>query len=322
MSRHLRIIYMGTPEFAVVPLKAILTQGYEVVAVITAPDKPAGRGRQLRPSAVKQFAIEQGLKVLQPTQLKNPEFLEELASLQANLQVVVAFRMLPEVVWSMPEFGTFNLHASLLPQYRGAAPINWAIINGEQHTGVSTFMLSHEIDTGKILFRESEPILPEDTAGSLHDRLAVKGSELVLKTLHSIENESYSLIEQDQLIAEEKELKKAPKIFREDCIIDWGNSAEKIHNLIRGLSPYPAAGSMLTSPSGALTSLRIFRTTLAGENDQSDPGHVYTDQKSFLKVKALDGYLNIEELQAEGKKRLSVTEFLRGFRMEGEWRMR
>src|SRR5471030_1888958 len=236
----MRIVFMGTPEFAVASLDALVKAGLEVVGVITAPDKPAGRGQKLSESAVKQYAVANGLKVLQPEKLKNPEFLEELKSLKADLQVVVAFRMLPEVVWNMPPRGTLNLHASLLPQYRGAAPINWAIINGEKESGVTTFFLKHEIDTGDILFTEKVTLNGHETAGELHDRLMNKGAGLLVKTVKGVESGRYSEHPQSQLI-EGAELKHAPKIFKEDCLIDWNNTAENIYNKIRGLSPSPTA---------------------------------------------------------------------------------
>src|SRR5690606_1319217 len=240
MNRELRIVFMGTPDFAVETLKYILDNNYNVVGVVTAPDRPAGRGRKLQQSAVKKFATEKGLEVLQPTNLKEEEFIKSLGALQANLQVVVAFRMLPKVVWGMPQFGTFNLHASLLPSYRGAAPINWAIINGEKETGVTTFFLNHDIDTGDIIFQEREPIHEDDTAGTLYERLIHKGADLVLKTVRMIAEGKHTTQKQPQV-----ELKNAPKIFKEDCKINWNMPAEAVINFIRGLSPYPAAWTIL-----------------------------------------------------------------------------
>jgi len=321
MERELRIVYMGTPEFAVAPLEAILSHGYRVVAVVTAPDKPAGRGRILRQSAVGEFAASHQIPLLKPANLKDPGFISELAGLNANLQVVVAFRMLPEAVWRMPEYGTFNLHASLLPQYRGAAPINWAIINGETETGVTTFMLSHEIDTGQIMFREKCPILPEDDVEALHNRLMQTGSQLVLKTLESVRRNDYHLLRQEELIDAEASLKTAPKLFKEDCLIRWDQPVKNIHNRIRGLSPVPAAYTCLHSPEGEAFSLKLFRSQICSSDLPGEPGSIDTDGRSYLSVKGADGCLSILELQLEGKKRLPVVEFLRGFRLESSWKM-
>jgi len=321
MNRQLRIVYMGTPEFAVSPLKAILSHGYDVVAVVTAPDKPAGRGLTIRQSPVKEFAIRNSLTVFQPFDLKDPAFIQELDSYGANLQVVVAFRMLPEIIWSMPEYGTFNLHASLLPQYRGAAPINWALINGEKETGLTTFLLTHEIDTGNILFQERCPIYPDDDAGKLHDRLARAGEGLVIKTIEAIRQNSVNPVSQDSLIEPELKLLKAPKLFKQDCRIHWGNTTESIYNLIRGLSPAPAAFTSLLSPEGGLYNLKIFRTGIDYSEADLPAGAIHTDGRHFLKVRTADGWLDILELQAEGKKRLLVVEFLRGFRMDDQWKM-
>jgi len=284
---------MGTPEFAVPSLNILVENGYDVVAVITAPDKASGRGLQLQPSDVKVAAEKHGLKVLQPTNLKAPEFIEELKSLNANLQVVVAFRMLPEVVWSMPEIGTFNLHASLLPQYRGAAPINWAIINGEKETGVTTFFLKHEIDTGSILFQEKETITPDDDAGTLYNRMMNKGAKLVLKTVQAIESGNYTATPQK----EGGEIKHAPKIFRETCMIDWNKKSEEIVNFVRGLSPYPGAWSTINNKT-----YKIFKVSIA-------------QSKTDLSMKTADGYVSIEELQPEGKKRMKAADFLRGYKL-------
>lgn len=282
----LRIVFMGTPEFAVPSLEILVQNRYDVAAVITAPDKPSGRGLQLVPSDVKVAAEKLGLKILQPTNLKAPEFIEELKSLNANLQIVVAFRMLPEMVWSMPSIGTFNLHASLLPQYRGAAPINWAIINGEKETGATTFFLKHEIDTGSILFQEKEPILPDDDTGSLYARLMVKGAALVLKTVKAIEAGDYKAVPQN----EKQELKHAPKVYRTE--IDWDQPSEKIINLVRGLSPFPGTWASINGKN-----YKIFKLS-NGEGE--------------LKMKTADGFVSIEELQPEGKKRMKATDFLRG----------
>lgn len=305
---NLRIVFMGTPEFAVPSLQVLVKNDYNVVAVITAPDKPQGRGKKVLPSPVKKFAMEKGIPVLQPTNLKNPEFLEQLHAYQADLQVVVAFRMLPEAVWAMPSKGTFNLHASLLPQYRGAAPINWAIINGETETGVTTFMIRHEIDTGNILFQEKEPIFPEDTAGTLYERLMQKGSQLVLKTVDAIASGNYQLIPQPEI----ENVKTAPKIQRETCQINWNQPAEQVRNFIRGLSSYPAAWTTFKTEAGE-KNCKIYAVRHTGLQDGSlKPGEVKTDNKSYIYVQTEDFLLSLEELQLEGKKRLFVQDFLRG----------
>ncbi|WP_262506079.1 methionyl-tRNA formyltransferase [Runella limosa] len=299
----LRIIFMGTPEFAVSSLQKLVESGCNVVAVVTAPDKPAGRGLQLTPSPVKHYAVAQGIPVLQPEKLKNPAFLEELRSYQADLQVVVAFRMLPEVVWNMPPKGTFNLHASLLPQFRGAAPINWAIINGETETGVTTFFLEHEIDTGNIIFQETEPIHYEDNVGSLYERLMHKGAELVVRTVNAVEAGNYPQLPQSQ----SEVLKAAPKIFKETCEINWNQSTEAVRNFIRGLSPYPAAWTTL---NGKLC--KIYKSSVATQIPTDNGSHLFTDNKHLLLFKTADGWLSIDELQLEGKKRMGIEEFLRG----------
>lgn len=297
---------MGTPEFAVPSLEVLVDNGYEVVGVVTAPDKPSGRGLQMMPSDVAVAAQRLSLKILRPSSLKSPDFIEELKSLNANLQVVVAFRMLPEVVWRMPDVGTFNLHASLLPQYRGAAPINWAIINGEKETGVTTFFLKHEIDTGSILFQEKEPIAPEDDAGALYGRLMTKGAQLVLKTVRAIESGDYRPIAQH----EAGELKHAPKLFRETCEIDWNKRSVEIVNLVRGLSPYPAAWTTLAGKT-----YKVFKTSTANKKPAT-PGTIDTDNKTYLHVRASDGWVSIEEIQPEGKKRMKAADFLRGYKFQ------
>lgn len=318
---HLRIIFMGTPEFAVPSLNILYESGYDIVAVVTAPDKPAGRGMQLTQSAIKKYASEKNLKILQPEKLKNPAFIEELKSLNADVQVVVAFRMLPEVVWNMPPMGTINLHASLLPQYRGAAPINWAIINGEKETGVTTFKLQHEIDTGNILLQEKMDISDDETAGTLHDKMMITGGELLLKTINQLEEGS--LKEVDQLSAPDSYrdklqlpitigtaiLRHAPKIFTETCEIDWNKSAEEIYNLIRGLSPYPAAFTFLQGKK-----LKILSSEKEINNEMNEPGKISTDHKTFLKMAARDGLISLKEIQLEGKKRMKIDDFLRGWR--------
>lgn len=313
-----RIIFMGTPEFAVASLDAILTAGYHVVAVITAPDKPAGRGMQLTVSAVKKYALEKGLKILQPEKLKNPEFLEELRSLAADLQIVVAFRMLPEVVWNMPPMGTVNLHGSLLPQYRGAAPINWAVINGDTETGVTTFKLQQDIDTGSILLQDRFPIGPSETAGEVHDRMKEIGARLLVRTIAGLVAGTLTATPQENPAG----LRHAPKIFTETCRIDWARTTDEIYNLIRGLSPFPAA---FTTLDGKL--LKIYRsekektsttpTTPAAPQSAvipPAPGTMETDQKSYLRFATADGYIRVTELQLEGKKKMNVADFLRGYK--------
>ena len=302
----MRIVFMGTPQFAVTSLDALITAGCDVVAVVTAPDKPAGRGQKLSISAVKQYAIANGIKVLQPEKLKNPEFLEELSILHADLQVVVAFRMLPEVVWAMPPKGTINLHASLLPQYRGAAPINWVIINGELESGVTTFFLKQEIDTGDILFTEKVTLTGHETAGELHDRLMHKGAGLLVKTVKGVQSGRYNEHPQSQLM-DGVELKQAPKIFKEDCLIDWNLPAENIYNKIRGLSPLPTAYTLLNEKI-----LKIFRAEYDLTQPAIQPGTFLTDNKTYLKFAAKDGFISLKEVQLEGKKSMGVGEFLRG----------
>jgi len=296
---------MGTPDFAVPSLEILVQNQYQVVAVITSPDKPAGRGLKLSTSPVKDVALSHGIPVLQPEKLKAPAFLDELRSYQADLQIIVAFRMLPEVVWSMPRLGSFNLHASLLPQYRGAAPINWAIIRGEKETGLTTFFLQHEIDTGHIIFQEREPIYDHDNAGSLYERLMRKGAELVLRTVRAIEKNDYPQIPQNL----SEPIKTAPKIFKEDCEINWNQPARSIHNFVRGLSPYPTAWTML---KGKIC--KIYQTSMVDAALEADvaTGDYWTDNKKVLWIKAQDKPVMIEELQMEGKKKMAITEFLRG----------
>lgn len=295
---------MGTPEFAVPSLDILLKNNYGVVGAVTAPDKPKGRGQKLSFSPVKEYALANNIPVLQPTNLKSPEFLEQLKSLKANLQVVVAFRMLPEAVWAMPEYGTFNLHASLLPQYRGAAPINWAIINGEKETGATTFFISHEIDTGEIILQAKQSIEDDDDAGSLHDKLMIKGADLVLETVRLIEKGATKPVAQDLSIS----MKAAPKIHKETCRIEWERSAAEIHNFVRGLSPYPTAW---TEIEGSV--YKIFKTGITEElGAEFKPGQIQTDNKSFLKIKGGDKMVSIIELQKEGKKRMDVASFFRG----------
>jgi methionyl-tRNA formyltransferase len=286
-----------------------LEAGFDLVGVITAPDKPAGRGQKINESAVKQFAVEKGLKILQPVKLKDPEFIQELRSLNADLQVVVAFRMLPEIVWNMPVKGTINLHGSLLPQYRGAAPINWAIINGEKESGVSTFFLKQEIDTGDILFAEKVNIEGKDTAADLHDKLMIVGAKLLVKTVKAIELNDYKEIPQD--INKGETLKSAPKIFREDCQINWNQPAMTIYNHIRGLSPYPAAFCLFQEKT-----LKIFQVEVNYSKHTLETGSFQTDHKATLQFACADGFISILELQLEGKKKMKIDEFLRGIRLQ------
>ncbi len=306
------IVYMGTPEFAVEPLKALLKAGKKVTAVITAVDKPAGRGKALRESPVKEFALKNNLKVLQPSNLKNPAFLNELRTLHADLQVVVAFRILPEEVWSMPKLGTFNLHASLLPDYRGAAPINWAIINGEKLTGVTTFFIDKDIDTGKIILQEKVKIGDEETAGELHDKLMILGSGVVLRTIELIETGKAIAVDQSQKIPENP-LKPAPKIYKKDCRIRWNTQVADIFNFIRGLSPYPGAWTILKDAEGENVSMKIFRAGIVNIKHAVPVGAIESDGKQLLRIAASDGYLDIKALQLAGKTRMSVEDFLRGF---------
>lgn len=301
-----RIVFLGTPDFAVESLKALLEAGYNVVGVVTAPDKPAGRGQKLSESAVKQYAQEQGLPILQPLKLKDPEFIAQLSALKPDLQVVVAFRMLPETVWNLPPKGTVNVHGSLLPKYRGAAPINWAILNGEKETGVSTFKLQHEIDTGDILLQEKMPIGPNETAGELHDRMKVEGAQLLVKTLRELASGTLKASPQ-QL---NSDTKHAPKLFKTDCEIDWNNTSEQIHNLIRGLSPYPTAFTVLGDKT-----LKIFSAEIEPGKPEIPAGTFSSDHKSYLKFAATDGYLSLKEMQLEGKKKMGIEEFLRGIRL-------
>lgn len=307
-KRSLRIIFMGTPDFAVAGLQKLVEAEYMVVGVITAPDRPAGRGRKLSVSAVKKYALQKGLKVLQPTNLKGESFLKELKSLKANLQIVVAFRMLPKVVWQMPEYGTFNLHASLLPQYRGAAPINWAIINGEKETGVTTFFIDEKIDTGEIILQKSMSIEDDENAGNLHDKLMTLGADVILQTVRQIEVGSIKTIKQSNT----ESLKSAPKIYREDCKIDWGTSASKIYDFIRGLSPYPAAWTSLLNGNDEVI-IKIYGTNKEIVNHEVEPGKILTTKNS-LKVAVKDGYLHLNEIQLPGKRKMRVTEVLNGFK--------
>jgi methionyl-tRNA formyltransferase len=306
---------MGTPEFAVASLDAILNAGFNVVAVVTAPDKPAGRGMKLSESAIKKYAVEKGLTVLQPVKLKDPAFAEELKTFRADLQVVVAFRMLPEIIWNMPPMGTINLHGSLLPQYRGAAPINWAIINGETETGVTTFKLKHDIDTGDILMQESFPIGENETAGDVHDRMKNIGANVLVQTLEGLANGSLKELPQSSVVnsqhAKGTELKHAPKIHTETCRINWSQSVEQAHNLVRGLNPYPGAYTILNEKM-----LKVYRSKKEIAFPSHTEGDMITDGKTFLKFTCCNGYLHLLEIQLEGKKRMEITEFLRGYRFQ------
>lgn len=324
----LRIVFMGTPEFAVASLDALVNAGCKIVGVITAPDKAAGRGLQLQQSAVKKYAVEKGLHVLQPEKLKNPEFLYELKALNADLQVVVAFRMLPEAVWNMPPFGSVNLHGSLLPQYRGAAPINWAVINGEKETGVTTFKLKQEIDTGDILLQESFAIAETDNAGDVHDKMKVIGANLLVRTLKGLADGTLKEIPQSAVVNRDSpgvssklqepnplltthhtHLKHAPKIFTETCRIDWSKPVDEVYNLIRGLAPYPAAFTFLNDKK-----LKVFKAETGNNADSFTPGSFKTDHKTYLRFACANGYISILELQFEGKKKLLIADFLRGYR--------
>ena len=315
-KKDLRIVYMGTPEFAVESLKRLVEGGYNIVGVITMPDKPMGRhGSVLQPSPVKQYAISQGLKVLQPEKLKDESFVAELRELKADLQIVVAFRMLPEVVWNMPRLGTFNLHASLLPQYRGAAPINWAVINGETETGITTFFLKHEIDTGEIIDQVRVPIADTDNVGDVYERLMNLGGDLVVKTVDSILDGSVKTVPQDKL-AEGEVLRPAPKIFKETCRIDWSKGVKQIYDFVRGLSPYPAAWTELCQGSTAPQVLKIYETDKIFAEHSFEPGTVVTDKKTYFRIAVTDGDINIRSLQLAGKKRMGVADFLRGYHHE------
>lgn len=340
-AKELRIIFMGTPDFAVTPLRRLVEGGYNIVGVVTTPDKPAGRGLKTQESAVKKYAAEAGLNILQPVKLKDPQFIEEFNALKPDLGIVIAFRMLPEIVWNAPRLGTFNLHASLLPQYRGAAPINWAIMNGETTTGVTTFMLNHEIDKGAVLGRAEVAVSNEDDAGTLHDKLMAAGTELVVETVENIASGKADPIEQP---VSGKDLKPAPKIFKEDCLIRWNDGCKHIYDFIRGLSPYPAAWGYLTGNDTALCvtrsdnergeielddcrqtavpqplQVKIFSAGYETEPHGTVHGRIISDGKTYIKVACKDGYIHIKELQLAGKKRMGTEEFLRGFKDIGSY---
>ncbi len=313
-KEDLRIVYMGTPEFAVEPLRCLVEGGYNVVGVITMPDKPAGRGHKLQFSPVKQYALDYNLPLLQPERLKDETFVEALRVWNADLQIVVAFRMLPEVVWNMPRLGTFNLHASLLPQYRGAAPINWAVINGDTETGITTFFLKHEIDTGEVIQQVRVPIAETDNVGIVHDKLMVLGGRLVTETVDAILADMVKPIPQEEMVVV-GELRPAPKIFKETCRIDWSQPVKQIYDFIRGLSPYPAAWTELVQPDGVITVLKIFETEKIHQEHRLQPGTILTDNKTYLHVAVPQGFIGILVLQLPGKKRLKIDELLRGFRL-------
>ena len=301
----MRIIFFGTPDFAVASLEALVQSKFDVVAVVTAPDKPAGRGQQIQASPVKVYAEKMGLHILQPLKLKDPEFLDTLKNLHADLQIIVAFRMLPEQVWNMPPLGTFNLHASLLPQYRGAAPIHWAIINGEKETGVTTFFLQHEIDTGDLLFQETEVIHPEDTTGDLYERLMKKGANLVVKTAQAIVGQQIKPQAQNEI----QDLKIAPKLTRETGLVHWSKSTEEIYNLIRGMNPFPGAHTLFQGKNCKISSVSPHSETIPSLGI----GVWDTNQKTYLRVGCADGYIEILEWQMEGKKKMKIEDFLRGY---------
>ncbi|NQU34908.1 MAG: methionyl-tRNA formyltransferase [Bacteroidetes bacterium] len=314
-KEDLRIIFMGTPDFSVPTLNAIITEGYNVVGVITAPDREAGRGRKIKMSAVKEFALKNELKILQPTNLKDEGFIKELTSLKPNLQIVVAFRMLPKVVWSLPKLGTFNLHASLLPQFRGAAPINFAIINGESQTGLTTFFLDEQIDTGRIIKQIKTNISSDDSAGSLHDKMMVLGSELVIDTINCILNNSITPMDQKSFIDQKEVLYSAPKLNKEDCRINWNKKPDEVYNFVRGLSPYPASFSTLVSKRKKEIIVKIFSVSIisSSENNQN-PGTIISDGSTYIDVALKSGIIRILELQLSGKKRMKTDELLRGFK--------
>lgn len=311
----MRIIFMGTPDFAVESLKILVENNYNVVGVITMPDKPAGRGHKIQFSAVKQYALSQGLNILQPEKLKDEHFLQELKNLKADVQVVVAFRMLPEAVWNMPQLGTFNLHASLLPQYRGPAPINWAIINGEKQTGATTFFLTHEIDTGKIILQEKIAISETDNAETVHDKLMLMGAGLVLKTIELLKNEKIDTIDQAQFIQKNIELKSAPKIFKETCELKHDMTVERAYNFVRGLSPYPTAWTEIQIPQQAIkTILKIYEAEKEIATHDYKAGSLITDMKKEAKIALIDGFLHLKTIQVAGKKRMEIGEYLRGIK--------
>lgn len=319
MEGHLRILFFGTPEFAVPSLDMLMKNNYDVVGIVTAPDKPAGRGLELKLSAVKEYAMSKNIRVLQPENLKSEEFLNQIKELNPNLGIVVAFRKLPKEVWSFPSLRTFNLHASLLPHYRGAAPINWAIINGEKESGVTTFFLDDEIDAGKIILRAKENIKEEDNAGDLYERLMKDGADLVLKTVRAIETGNYTPEEQSSFVKSSEKIKLAPKIFKDDCKINWKKKAEDVYDFIRGLSPYPTAWTEIKKENETL-SMKIFKSIKEMAEHQNEIGSIHTDGKTFVKVAVKEGFISLIELQLAGRKKMNIEEFLRGFSFEG-WKI-
>ncbi|MFC2186411.1 methionyl-tRNA formyltransferase [Fulvivirgaceae bacterium LMO-SS25] len=306
MNKDLKIVFYGTPEFAVPSLQTLVENGWQIAGVVTAPDKPQGRGRKINHSPVKEYALQSGLQILQPTNLKSPEFQNQLQEINPDLQIIVAFRMLPESVWSYPRLGTFNLHASLLPAYRGAAPINWAIINGEKQTGLTTFFLQHEIDTGEVIYQEVEPISEDDNAGTLYERLMNKGGTLVLKTVEAIAEHRVETKPQIYNTG----FPKAPKLFKENCEIDWTKSAKEIYNFIRGLSPYPTAWTRIKDAV-----CKVYKSSYELVKQNYPPAHIETDNKNYIKVACKDGWVILEEIQMEGRKKMNVREFLNGYNL-------
>lgn len=315
-KKDLRIVFMGTPDFAVESLRILVENDYNIVGVITMPDKPAGRGHKLQYSAVKQYAQEKNLPLLQPEKLKDEQFHSELKTWNADLQIVVAFRMLPEVVWDMPRLGTFNLHGSLLPQYRGAAPINWAIMNGEKETGVTTFFLKHEIDTGEIILQEKVTIEKNDNVGKIYDQLMHIGAKLVKKTVDMIIDNNISPMPQGKLYKSEGDLKHAPKIFKDTCRVDWNKPASEVHNHIRGLSPYPCAWSLLNMGDEEPVSVKIYESELVEHKNSAIAGTIVTDNKTYLHVACTTGYVSIKQMQMPGKRAMSIVDILNGYKFE------
>ncbi len=318
----MRIVFFGTPDFAVATLQQIHQSHHQIVGVVTAPDKPAGRGRKLQPSAVKKYALEQGIKILQPEKLKNPEFVRQLQLLSPDIQVVVAFRMLPEVVWRLPEKGTFNIHASLLPHYRGAAPINHAIINGEKKPGLPVFFIRETIDTGAIIDKKEVLIEEKDTAGTLHDKLMMLGAQLAVETLNKISNDTIQPVEQEQLLQTKIPLKTAPKLDRAFCRINWNLPAKKVYNFIRGLSPYPAAWTLMVDEQQRTRQIKIFETSWKTQTHQLKPGTLISDERTYCKVAVKDGFIYILELRPENKKQMKIADFLRGTHNFRQWALR
>ena len=318
-KEDLRIIYMGTPDFAVESLRALVEGGYQVVGVITMPDKPAGRGHKIQFSPVKQYALDQQIPLLQPEKLKDESFLADLKALNADLQIVVAFRMLPAVVWDMPRLGTFNLHGSLLPQYRGAAPINWAVMNGDTETGATTFFLTHEIDTGKIILQERLPIADTDDVATVHDAMMLLGGRLVTQTVDLILSDAVEAIPQESFYKDPTELRAAPKIFKDTCRIQWSQPATVVYNFVRGLSPYPAAWTELIAPDGTVSVLKVYQTTKRIEAHNLPIGTIQTDAKSFVEVAVSDGFISLLSIQMPGKKRMPIDAFLNGFKLSTDY---